>query len=283
MMRTVLEILSLSTDYLKQKNIQFPRRQAEELLGEALGLGRMGLYLAFDRPVTEKELEKCRSWLKRRAQGEPLQYISGKVQFLDCEIFVTPDVLIPRQETEILADKIIKELSPFDLQGKILWDVCCGSGCIGIALKKQLPALKVALSDISKAALSMAKKNALHNNIEVEFFEGDLLAPFGDAKTDYVICNPPYVAESEYKGLDVEVRGYEPKLALVAGDQGLSFYQRLADELPKKLKRGGKVWLEIGDKQGEAVKALFNSPLWKNKSVSCDWSGRERFFSLEIE
>lgn len=282
-MRTVLEILKLSTEYLQQKKIDHPRRQAEELIGELLGIGRMGLYLDYSRPVNEEELEKCRSWLKRRGQGEPLQYISGAMDFLSCRIKVTQDVLIPRQETEILVDKIAKELSGSDLEGKILWDVCCGSGCIGIALKKKFPALSVFLSDLSDKALAVAKENALNNGVDVEFFQGDLLVPFNNQRAHYVVCNPPYISEKEYETLDLEVKGYEPKLALISGFSGLECYIRLAVDLPHYLYSHGKAWFEIGDGQGERIKTLFNHPCWTSCSYEPDWSGRERFFSLEIE
>lgn len=282
-MHTVLEILNLSTDYLKQKGIQNPRRQAEELLGEALQVGRIGLYLEFDRPLNEPELERCRSWLKRRAQGEPLQYITGKVEFFGCEILVSPDVLIPRQETEILVDKVAKELAKQSLQGKVLWDVCCGAGCIGISLKKRFPELQVALSDISPKALAQAKRNAEHNQVDVELLQGDLLAPFAGRKCDFFLCNPPYIAEKEIPMLDIEVSGFEPKLSLIAGESGLEFYQRLAVDLPKFLNPGSKAWFEIGTGQGEALKKFFQAPHWKRCEVELDWSGHDRFFSLEIE
>lgn len=282
-MRTILEILKLTTDYLQQKNIEHPRRQAEELLGEALGLGRMGLYLDFSRPLTEQELDKCRAWLKKRGQGEPLQYISGTLEFFGCRIKVAPDVLIPRQETEILVDKIAHSLANEPLEDKILWDVCCGSGCIGIALKKRFPALHVVLSDICEKALNVAKENAAINEADVEFIQGDLLTPFHSRKAHFIVCNPPYISEKDYAGLDREVREYEPRKALVSGDSGLEFYERLSSELPQHLESQGKAWLEIGDGQGEAIKTLFQGPCWKECRYEKDWSGRERFFSLEIE
>ena len=282
-MRTILEVLKLTTDYLQQKNIANPRRQAEELLGEALGLGRMGLYLEYGRPLTEIELEKCREWLKRRALGEPLQYIAGALDFFNCRIKVTQDVLIPRQETEILVDKIAKELSGMSLEGKVLWDICCGSGCIGIALKKKFPELQVFLSDISEKALTVARENATNNDVEVEFFHGDLLVPFQDRRADFIISNPPYIAENEYDRLETEVKDHEPKLALVSGVSGLECYVRLADALPRHLLSQGRVWLEIGDGQGEAIKKIFSAPVWTRCMHEPDWSGRERFFSLEIE
>jgi len=282
-MHTILDILNLSTDYLKQKGIERSRRQAEELLSEALGIARMDLYLQFDRPLIDLELERCRNWLKRRGQGEPLSYISGNVEFLGCSLKVTQDVLIPRQETEILAERITEELSTLALDGKVLWDVCCGSGCLGIAIKNRLPALSVALSDISKDALNVAKENALRNEVIVEFFEGDLLNPFIGRKADFFICNPPYIAAREIPTLDVEVRKHEPLLALDGGDSGLDFYRRLALELPNFLNPRGKVWMEIGTGQGKAVKELFQASCWKECNVELDWSGHERFFSLEIE
>lgn len=282
-MRTILDILNLSTEYLKQKGIDNSRRQAEELLSQALGVDRMSLYLQFDRPLVDEEVNRCRLWLQRRGQGEPLQYISGKVDFFDCQIKVTSAVLIPRQETEILVDKIAKELAGQTLADKVLWDICCGSGCIGIALKKRFPELQVVLSDISSAALAIARENAKNNAVNVDFLEGDLLEPFKEKFADFVVCNPPYVANAELTTLDVEVRDHEPKMALIAGETGLEFYHRLAKDLPRVLKPGGKVWLEIGTGQGAAVQKAFEGPCWKKRSVEKDWSDHERFFSLEIE
>jgi release factor glutamine methyltransferase len=282
-MRTVLEVLKLSTDYLQQRNIENSRRQAEELLGEALGLGRMGLYLEYARPLNEVELTKCREWLKRRGQREPLQYIAGALDFFDCRIEVNRNVLIPRQETEILVDKISKELSQISLEGKVLWDICCGSGCIGIALKKKFPELRVCLSDLSEKALAVAKENAKKNNVEVEFFQGDLLQPLQNQCADFVVCNPPYISENDYEKLEIEVKGFEPVSALVSGASGLEFYVRLANDLPSHLHPKAKVWFEIGDGQGEGIRKIFNAPCWTHCRYELDWSGRERFFSLEIE
>lgn len=282
-MRTILEILNLSTEYLKQKGVENSRRQAEDLLSQALGLDRISLYLHFDRPLVDAELARCRDWLQRRAKGEPLQYISGKVEFFDCQIKVTPAVLIPRQETEILVDKIAKELATHSLSDKVLWDVCCGSGCIGIALKKRFPELQVCLSDISAPALGVARENARNNAVDVEFIEGDLLVPFKGRNADFIVCNPPYIADCELATLDGEVRDHEPRLALIGGKTGLEFYQRLAQDLPAVLKPKGKVWLEIGTGQGAALQKLFQEPRWNKCCVENDWSGHERFFSLEIE
>ncbi len=282
-MKTVLEILTLSTDYLKHKKIENPRRQAEEIISDALDIQRLQLYMEFDRPLTDEELDLCRKRLARRGKGEPAQYIRGEVQFYHCTLKVTPDVLIPRQETEILVDKVVKYLEKVPREGKILWDICSGSGCIGIALKKRFPELEVTLSDISSKALDIAKENARLNQVDIDFQQGDFFEPFNGKRADFIICNPPYVTQEEYHNLQTEVKDYEPLIALVGGEKGIEFYERLAQEAPNFLQPGGKVWLEIGDKQKEAINALFASPDWKTCRCELDWSNRDRFFFLEIE
>lgn len=281
--KTILEVVRLSTEYLKQKGIDSPRRQAEELISDVLGVARMQLYLEFDRPLISQELDKCRESLSRRGKGEPASYISGKVEFHGCTLKVNRHVLIPRQETGILVDMVIKQLATQSLEGKILWDVCCGSGCIGIALKKRFPELQVLLSDFSADALDVAKENARQNDVEVTALQGDLLAPFAGKKAHYFICNPPYVSEAEYPTLDPEVRDYEPRLALVAGNGGLEFYERLSKELMGYLHPSAMGCFEIGHTQGCGVQALFSGHPWKQNRIEKDWAGHDRFFFLELE
>ncbi|MBS0647754.1 MAG: peptide chain release factor N(5)-glutamine methyltransferase [Verrucomicrobia bacterium] len=275
-MKTLGEILQLSTDFLQKRGVDRPRREVEELLSHVLQLPRIELYMQFDRPLIEAELAELREAVKRRAEGEPSQYIAGSVEFLDCRIKVNRNVLIPRPETEILVDRIVKELPPTPVE---IWDICTGSGCIGIALKKKRPDCKVVLSDISPEALSVARENAAQNSVDVEFLQGDLLKPFHGRKADVVVCNPPYVTEQEYASLDKEVRDWEPRQALVGG---LVFYQRLALELPSYLQAGGKLYLEIGTKMGEQVKKLFNAIIWKSQQLEQDWSSHDRYLILSM-
>jgi len=275
-MKSLLEVLTLSTEYLQKKGIPHARRQAEELVGDALGLDRVQLYVNFERPLTDDELSICRQRLGRRAQGEPLQYIRGEVDFYYCSFLVDPSVLIPRQETEILVDTIAQQLSKMDLKDKSLWDVCCGSGCMGISLKKEFPELRVTLSDISTAALELAQRNAERNGVQVEFVQGDLLAPFAGQKTDFLVCNPPYIAEGEYSTLDREVRDHEPRGALVGGPLGTEFYARLAVELPSHLNPSSMVCFEMGHSQRTALRKLFPSAHFEK-----DWSGHDRFCFLK--
>lgn len=282
-MKSVKDVLTLSMQYLQEKGIENCRRQAEELLCDVLGVDRMGLYVNFEKPLDQAELTLCRERLRRRGKGEPLAYLHGEVEFFGCKLIVSPDVLIPRQETELLVDKISSALAKEKLEGKILWDICCGSGCIGIALKKRYPDLNVVLADLSPKALAIAKKNAERNDVAVSLVEGDLLTPFAGQQAHYVVCNPPYISEKEYTALDREVRDYEPRLALVGGKTGLEYYERLAGQLRPFLFAGGRVWFETGAGQGEQIKALFSDKSWKNSQIDNDWAGKNRFFSLEAE
>lgn len=282
-MKTLLEIVNLSVDFLGKKGIKNGRREALDLISFSLGIRPLDLYVQFDRPLNEVELERCRSLLRRRIKGEPIQYIRGQVDFFDCSFKVCSDVLIPRQETEILVDRIASTIVKEELEGKLLIDLCCGSGCIGISLKKRFPSLRVVLSDLSPQALVVARENALLNDVEVEFCEGDFLKPLEGRPAHYFVCNPPYVSEDEFTHLEVEVREYEPKMALVAENNGLAFYYALAKAVPTILQPGGKMWLEMGCQQGKAVSEAFEGCLVKQMEILQDWSGHDRFFFLENE
>ena len=281
MSKTIFEILVLSEKVLKESGIGRPRREAEELIADVLGKRRLDLYLAYDRPLDEGELEGVRKALRRRKEGEPTPYIAGKVEFGGVEITISKAVLIPRPETEILVEEIAKTLDNRLLEGKVLWDMCTGSGCIGIALKKRFPELRVVLSDCSEEALEVAQANAKLNGIEVAFRYGDLFEPFKGEKCDFFVSNPPYVSEEEYEGLSPEVRDFEPKIALVGGATGVEFYERIAASLDGYLSPRGCGWMEIGDKQGEPVSALFKKAGWDRCGYEPDWAGHDRFFFLE--
>lgn len=279
-MKTLGEVLALSADFLKTKGIARPRRQAEELLADLLELARIELYMHFDRPLEEAELESYRGRLRRAAKGEPWAYICGKVDFLGCKIRVNPGVLIPRPETELLAERVLQKTSEQALEA---WDLCCGSGCIGLALKKARPSWSVTLSDISEKAVATARQNGEENGLEALFLQGDLLGPFCGRKADVVVCNPPYIREEDYAGLDPSVRDFEPKIALTAQEEGFFFYRRLSEDLPAFLNPGAKLFFEIGTGMGEGVKKIFSSPCWSRLKIDTDYSGHERFFSLEFE
>lgn len=279
----ISEVLFEIEERLKAHGMQNAKREAENLLCDLLHCSRQELHRVLSRLLGPKEEERAFVWLQRRLQGEPLAYISGHVEFYGCLFDINPHVLIPRMETEILVDKIANFLSGENLCDKILWDLCCGSGCIGIALKKKFPQLTVYLSDYSSEAITLAAHNAQANHCEVTCLHGDLLMPFRGKKAHFVVCNPPYISEEEYLFLDREVKDFEPRNALVAGESGLEIYERLADQLAAFLYPQARVWLEIGYRQGAAVQTLFKKLHWKNQRVENDWAGHNRFFFLENE
>lgn len=281
-MKSLLEILGAAKQYLLDKKIPSSRKEAEVLLAHVLSLQRMDLYLQYDRPLIKEEVDEYRRLIKRRGNNEPSAYIIGSVPFFGTHIEVSKNVLIPRQETELLVDLIANRLSKIELSNKILLDVCTGSGCIAISLKKRFPALRVIGIDLSKDALETARKNTLLNQADVEFLEGDGLDPFVQ-KADFVVSNPPYVKEMEYEGLEDEVRLFEPKMALVSGPSGVEFYERFEKELPSKLNPEAKVFFEIGSLQGELVAKIFsNRPIWQNLRIEKDYEEKDRFISLEF-
>lgn len=280
MMKTVIELLQLSTQFLREKGIAAARRCAEELLAHCLQLSRMQLYLDYDRPLEEDELQRFRCCIKRCATGEPLNYILGEIAFCGCPLQLTSAALIPRQETELLCEQIIQELQKDSaLAGKTLWDIATGSGCLGLALKKRFMALEVVLADICPKALALAGANAQRNQLSVTMRQGDLLEPFASEKAHFVVCNPPYISAEEWPQLERSVRDFEPYQALVSGPSGLECYQRLAALLPSYLHDGAKIWFEIGHQQGQAMLALFSAEIWQQCHLTADLAGHQRFFS----
>lgn len=282
-MKTLKEIFTFSTDFLQKSSVLSPKRSAELILSNILGLIPLDIYLYFDKLIAKDKEKKIIEALLKRATCIPVEYILGKVLFYSCEIEVNRDVLIPRQETEIMVDLIVQKLKKDDLSNKILWDIGCGSGCIGIALKKKYPALHVVMSDICPKALEIAKINCLKNQVDIELIQGDLLIPFEGKKADYIVSNPPYISEKEFEELDNEVKNFEPKKALMGGKSGLEFYEQFSLRLPKFLKKNGKAFFEIGYKQKESIKKLFFNIEGLKGEVIKDYASNDRFFFLEIE
>ena len=280
-MKTLLAVIEMSADYLQKRGVVNARRQAEELVADLFSLKRIELYMQFDRPLNDEELAECRGRLRRRGLREPLQYIHGFVEFFECQIEVNRNALIPRQETELFVEKVAERFS--SRGAMVLWDVCCGSGCIGIALKRHFPDWTVTLADLSPQALALAKRNAQRNGAAVRLLEGDLLTPFADERADLICCNPPYVSQKEYCQLEPEVRDFEPRQALVAGETGLEFYERLRRSVVSHLARPGWAAFEIGAGQGAALESLFKEIAGAKITIEKDLAGEERFFFLEIE
>lgn len=279
----LLEILKDSETYLKDNNVLDPKRSSEAIFSKVLKYKVSDLYLHYDEKISDEKLKIIKQVLERRSKNEPIEYIFSETQFYGCDLFISKDVLIPRQETEILVDLIVKRLEKEDLDNKVLWDVCTGSGCIAIAIKNKFQNLKVHMSDISKKAIDIARFNAKKNSVTINAKLGDLFFPFKNEKADFLIVNPPYVSEKEFLELDKDVKNFEPTNALIAKNDGLEFYEKIADEVLFYIKPGGKIFFEIGKDQGKKVQNIFLQKLSILGEIIQDYSGHDRFFFLDIE
>lgn len=293
---TVLEAIRKGADFLQRRGIESPRLQVELLLAHLLGLKRMELYLNFDRSLTPAQVDALRQLILRRSRHEPLQYIIGTVNFCGLELKVEPAVLIPRPETELLA-----EMGREYLQSLVLPDACArdagsetrtgsgnplaidfgtGSGCLAIVLAVACPRAQVIAIDVSEAALNVARENALRHNVadRVRFVCADsLTALSGQAKADLVITNPPYIPTDQIPALQPEISQYEPRVALDGGSDGLTVFAKLAHEARGVLRDGGLFMAEFGDGQEATLYQMFTRAGWHAVEVKPDESGRARF------
>jgi len=252
-------VLNRSTDFLDKKGIESPRLNAELLLTEVLKCSRIDLYLRFDKPLKENELVQYRDWISRRGKFEPLQYIIGKVEFYGLPFEVSTDVLIPRPETEILVEEIIKRCKEKNV--KSILDIGTGSGNIPISLIKNLEEVTVTSIDISHKALMVAEKNATLNGVEsrINFIISDIIDYKPEMKYDLIVSNPPYVGAAEYPNLQNEIKNYEPGIAVTDSNDGLYFYRTIAEKSKSLLKTGGDIFFEIGIGQAEDITEILTS------------------------
>jgi release factor glutamine methyltransferase len=282
---TVLEAIQKSAEFLGKKNVESPRLQVELLLAHLLKMPRMKLYLNFERALSPAEIDSLRELVKRRGQREPLQHIVGSTSFCGFEIAVNRHALIPRPETELLAELGWNFLVTRHSSLVTALDFGTGSGCIAIALAAKCPNAKFFATDISADALALAKENAAKNKASerIEFLQGDGFAALETgARFDLIISNPPYIASSEIETLQPEVRDFDPRAALDGGADGLDFYRRLATEAKTFLKPGGKIMLEFGDGQADEMKAIFENEKWIVEAVQEDYSQRARILIAKI-
>lgn len=274
----LLDALKPAADFLDKAGIDDPLAEAEILVFHAAGLDRLAAYV--DNPETGKTLlRKIRRLLARRAKGEPLQYITGYVDFLGLTIAVGKDVLIPRPETELLAQEAIKAAGSKKQEAPLrILDLCTGSGCVALAMARELPEAEVSGTDISGTAVSCARKNAEANGIvNAKFFRGSLFEPLKKASAfDLIVSNPPYIKTSDIDGLQREIREWEPGEALDGGADGLDFYRRIFSDAGRYLKRDGAVILEIGYEQAEEVRKIAQASGYFIVSIKKDYAGIER-------
>ncbi|MEO8426432.1 MAG: peptide chain release factor N(5)-glutamine methyltransferase [Verrucomicrobiota bacterium] len=277
---TVLEIIQRSAQFLAKKGVDSPRLQIELLLAHVLQMPRLQLYLNFDRRLTTNELERVRNLVKRRGQREPLQHILGSTSFCGLEIAVDPNVLIPRPETELLAERAWSFLNSRAAGGApSALDFGTGSGCLAIALAMKCPEAKIYALDISPGALSVARQNAVRHTVaeRIQFFEGDGFSALpASSRFDLIAANPPYIPSTAIDALQLEVRDYDPRVALDGGEDGLDFFRRLAAEAAAHLNPGGRMMLEFGDDQGDALRKLFTAHNWIVEAIESDYTARAR-------
>lgn len=307
---TVLEIIDWSRNYLAEKGFENARLETELLLGRALSLPRIELYLNFERQMSESELARYKALLKRRLAGEPVQYVTGTAAFMFSEFEVNPAVLIPRPETEALTEVALTMIGETvagagweDAAGSAttpagpepapvaqgfapesracIADIGTGSGVIAVTIALKRPGATVYATDSSAAALEVARRNAERVGVgeRIKFLEGPLFEPLREAgvagRLSMIVSNPPYVPAGEIDGLEPEVRDFEPRAALDGGPDGLDYLRKIAHDGPTLLEPGGAIVLEVGDGQAPTVREMLGESL-TNVEVLRDYAGRDR-------
>jgi release factor glutamine methyltransferase len=277
---TTLKLLAWTKDYLLSKGVDNARLEAEWLLCAATGLDRVGLYLQFDKPLNGRELAAYRAMVARRARREPLQHILGSQEFCGLEYEVTPDVLIPRYDTELLVSEALKRLP----DARSVLDIGTGSGCIAVSLQKHLPRAAVTATDISEAALAVARRNAAQHCTTIEFLLGSLFTPVAGRTFDLIVSNPPYIPTADIETLDLEVRDYDPSTALDGGADGLDVYRSLVPASVEYLNQGGWLMVEVGIGQANDVVQMFRQTgRYGEPIVAVDPGGIERVAGAQLK
>lgn len=269
---TVRRVLDWTRGYLAEKGIENARLETEWLLSAALGLDRVGLYVNFDKPLNQEELAACRGLVARRAKREPLQYILGTQEFCGLDFQVTPAVLIPRHDTEVIVEAALQRAQA----AQTILDIGVGSGCIAVALAKSLPDAQVWGVEQSPEAIALAQRNVERHGVRVTLFEGSLFEPFGDQRFDLIVSNPPYIPTADLETLQPEVREYEPRGALDGGADGLDFYRIIVPTAPEHLNPGGWLMVELGIGQAEAVLDMFTRAGFGDCFTAKDPNGIDR-------
>jgi len=275
----LLDLLKSSEKQLHAVGIESARREAEWLLAAMLNTDRTNLYMMYERRLQAGEREKFDEFLSRRLKREPLQYILGVCEFYGFEFVVSPAVLIPRPETELLVEKVVELASNFSSPRII--DLGTGSGCIAVSLAKLIANARLVATDISTATLEIAQKNARRLGVadRIEIRLADMTQPeaFSSSESfDIVVSNPPYVLETERASLQPEIREWEPAAALYVGEDGLKFYRSIIDYCHRHLRAGGWVACEMASQRSSAIAGLFREAGFHHVQILKDLGGLER-------
>ncbi len=280
---TVKRLLEWTTDFLKKQGRESARLDAEILLAAALGCQRIELYTNFETEPPEEKKTLFRDYVKRRAAGEPVAYLVGQKEFYSLAFKVDRSVLIPRPETELLVvealDWIKKQAGrPESKNGSLrICDMGTGSGAIAVAVAKHAANGRITAVDQSRTALALAAENTKKHQLEsrIAFLESDLFGQV-DEEFDLILSNPPYISRPEYEQLSPEVRDYEPRAALLAGEKGTETIERLLPQAAKRLRPGGAIMIEVSPMIADAVAGLFDGKTWTDVRIVKDLAGLKR-------
>jgi release factor glutamine methyltransferase len=276
---TVLEAIRRGSEFLAARGVDSPRLQAEWLVAQAMEVRRLQLYLQFDRELTPAQTEQARAAIQRRGRREPLQHILGTVNFCGLELRTGPQALIPRPETELLAEAALGHLASLPEPERRFLDFGTGNGCLAVAMTVQSAGAQCDALDISASALTLALHNAAAHQVEsrIQFHQGPGFAalPAG-IRFALIVSNPPYIPTAEIAELEPEVRDFDPHEALDGGADGLDVYRILSAEAGRWLVPGGALFVELGAGQAQAVGALFEQHNWIVAGIIADYSGLPR-------
>lgn len=278
-MHNLREVYTEGKNRLQKAGVQSYEFDARQLLFFVFSIDANQYLLNQSMPLSQEEEKKVNSYfeaIQKQSEKIPLQYITGEQNFCGLDFYVNENVLIPRLDTEVLVEKILEYEEP----GQRVMDMCTGSGCIAITLQK-LGGFQVMAVDISEEALTLARKNAQRNQAQVTFFQSNMFEQLSNtSKVDVIVSNPPYIESKVVDELDDEVKKYEPRLALDGMEDGLHFYRILAREGKRFLNEGGRLYVEIGFDQAEAVKEIFGAQGFLDIQVYKDLAGLDRVVAM---
>jgi release factor glutamine methyltransferase len=277
---SIRRVLTWAADDLRRRGNDGARLDVELLLGRVLGLDRIGLIMQSERPLAPAELARFRELFKRRRAGEPVAYLLGEREFYGIMLRVDRRVLIPRPDSERLVEVALERTRSRSMLGNAL-DLCTGSGCIAIAFARQRPTWSVTASDISADAVALARDNAQRTGAvrNLRVVQGSLFAAVTEQRFQLVTANPPYIATAELLQLPVDVRDFEPSLALAGGPDGLALVREIAQRAPQQLAEGGLLAMEIGSDQGPAALEILRALGYRDVQLARDLGGRDRVVS----
>jgi release factor glutamine methyltransferase len=278
----IIDIINWGEEYFRSKGFENPKQEIEWLLCDLLNYKRIDLYLEFENTISDSKLDQLKGWVKRRRTREPLQYITGQTQFYGYPFKVSPDVLIPRPETERVVDVVLHTIG--NITKPRILEVGSGSGCMAVSIGAEKQNAYILSIDISKPAIDQARKNAdLNATTNVDFMVLDFLKELPEGQFDLLVSNPPYIPLNEFGTTMPEIHNHEPQIALTDNRDGLTFYQRFAEVAKELVKPGGWVIMEVGlgDHPAKAME-IFQSGGYKNLGLITDFNGDERVLKIQI-